>query len=72
MIIATTTTARILLLELNASVMLDGTAFTMVARGLKASMVDASATSLLGRVTLNAPRDFTPYAIKFEKNAPHT
>ena len=50
-IIATTTTAKILLFVLNASVMLLGTALTIVASGLNASIVAASLTASLGSVT---------------------
>ena len=57
-ITATTTTARILLLLLNAAAILDGTAFSIVASGLNASSVAASVTASLGSVTLKNPADF--------------
>ena len=70
MITATTTTARILLLEAKTSVTFDGTAFTIVVNGLYASSVATLPVSADGRFTENNPNDLIRYAKQPARNAP--
>ncbi|MFV0364231.1 MAG: hypothetical protein ACK5LL_14260 [Suipraeoptans sp.] len=56
---ATTTTAKILLLVLNAPTILLGTALTITASGLKASIVATSPAASAGIDTSNKPADLT-------------